>query len=37
MTLAFNAFKDSCNSLSEKRVELCKGFVHAAIERRKVA
>ena len=26
MTLAFNAFKDSCPSLTEKRVELCKGF-----------
>ena len=24
-TLAFNAFKDSCPSLTEKRVELCKG------------
>ena len=37
MTLAFNAFKDSCPSLTEKRVELCKGFDYEAIERRKVA
>ena len=36
-TLAFNAFKDSCPSLTKKRVELFKGFDYRDIERRKAA
>ena len=37
LTLAFNASKDSCPSLTEKRIELCKKFDYEAIERRKAA
>ena len=33
--MAFNAFKDSCPSLTKKRVELFKGFDYRDIERRK--
>ena len=35
MTLAFNASKDSCPSLIEKRGEFCKGVDYEAIDRHK--
>ena len=31
-TLAFNAFKDPCLSLTKKQVELCKGFDYEDME-----